>query len=75
MTKITVSVPITREHERLIKRRVESGLSATKAHAIRQALDKFLEEDWLESLRRAEADAEEGRIYFGDIDRLAKKVR
>ncbi|OHA91326.1 MAG: hypothetical protein A2758_02605 [Candidatus Zambryskibacteria bacterium RIFCSPHIGHO2_01_FULL_49_18] len=75
MTKnVTISVPITKDQEQFIERRVESGLSANKAHAVRQALEVLREEDWRESLRRAEDDVRAGRIYYGDLDKLSRKL-
>ena len=72
---ITISVPITKEQEQFIEERVQSGLSANKAHAVRQALETLKQEDWRESLRRAEDDVRSGRIYYGDLSKLAGKAR
>jgi hypothetical protein len=55
MVNITISVPITKDHDRFLKDRVKSG-----------------EEAWL-SLERARENVRAGRIYSGDLDKLAKK--
>mgnify|MGYP001562406190 FL=1 len=69
MSNITISVPITKEQERFIKERVRSGVSANKAHAIRQALDKLSEEEAIKAVLEA---ADEPTVR-GDLRDLLKK--
>ena len=69
MSNITISVPITREQERFIKERVRSGVSANKAHAIRQALDKLSEEEAISAVLEA---ARESTVR-GDLRQLLKE--
>lgn len=75
MSNITISVPITAEQAHFIRERVKSGVSANKAHAVRQALDILKEEEIMASLERSEADIRAGRVYFGDLDEIAKKFQ
>lgn len=75
MNHITISVPITKEQEHFLKERVKSGVSANKAHAVCQALDRLSEDDVFASLARADADVKAGRIYHGDLDMLVKKLK
>lgn len=75
MSHITISVPITAEQAHFIKERVKSGVSANKAHAVRQALDVLKEEEIMASLERSKADVRAGRIYYGDLDKLVKKLK
>lgn len=69
MSNITISVPITKEQERFIKERVRSGVSANKAHAIRQALDKLLEEEAIKAVLEASNEP----AVKGDLRKLSKK--
>ena len=69
MSNVTISVPITKEQERFIKERVRSGISANKAHAIRQALDKLSEEEAINAVLEA---AREPTIR-GDLRQLLKE--
>ena len=69
----TISVPITGEQEKFINDLVKSGKAANKAHAMRRALDLLAEEGAIGAVREAERDIKEGRVYRGDLRKLAKK--
>ncbi len=69
----TISVPITPEQKRFIAARVKSGKAANTAHAVRQALMLLEEEEALASIERGLADIRAGRVYYGDLRKLAKK--
>ena len=69
MSNITISVPITKEQERFIKERVRSGVSANKAHAIRQALDKLSEEEAINMVLKAASEP----TVRGDLRELLEK--
>ena len=69
----TISVPITGEQEKFINDLVKSGKAANKAHAMRRALDLLAEEEAIGAVREAERDIKEGRVYRGDLRKLAKK--
>jgi len=70
----TISVPITGEQEKFIDDFVKSGKAANKAHAVRYAIQRLSEEEAVESVLRAEQDVKEGRVFYGDLDKLAKKM-
>ena len=72
---VTLSVPITPQQERFIKGLVKSGRAANKAHAVRLGLDALAEDELFFSLQRSLKDAREGRVFRGDLDTLAKKLR
>lgn len=71
----TISVPITGEQEKFINDLVKSGKAANKAHAVRQAIDLFAEEEAIASVRRGLEDVRAGRVYYGNLRTLAKKFR
>ncbi len=70
----TLSIPITSEQERFINNLVKSGKAANKAHAVRYALQRLAEEEAIESVLRAEQDIKEGRVFYGDLNKIAKKL-
>lgn len=72
---VTISVPITPKQEKFIKELVKSGRAANKAHAVRLGIDALAEDEVYLSLRRSLQDAKEGRVFYGDLDELAKKLR
>lgn len=69
----TISVPITGEQEKFINDLIKSGKAANKAHAVRYALDKMAEDEAVSSLERGLADVRAGRVYYGDLRKLAKR--
>lgn len=71
----TISVPITGEQEKFIDDMVKSGKYANKAHAVRYAIQRLAEEEAIESVLRAEQDIKEGRVFYGDLDKIVKKIR
>ncbi len=75
MSNITISVPITREQERFIKERVKSGVSANRAHVVRQALNKLSEEGAISAVLEAEQEIVEGKGLSGDLRWLLKKIK
>ncbi|CAN5156626.1 hypothetical protein BH11PAT3_BH11PAT3_3490 [soil metagenome] len=75
MSTITISVPITKEQQKFLKNRVESGTAANTAHAVRQALDMLREEELFTFLSRSKEEVRSGRILYGDLDDLAKRLK
>ncbi|PIQ66590.1 MAG: hypothetical protein COV96_00605 [Candidatus Zambryskibacteria bacterium CG11_big_fil_rev_8_21_14_0_20_42_18] len=75
MSNITISVPITKEQERFIKERVKSGVSANRAHVVRQALNRLSEEEAVNAVLEAEQEIVEGKGLRGDLRELLKKIR
>lgn len=75
MSNVTISVPITKEQESFIKERVKSGVSANRAHAIRQALDKLSEEEAINMVLEAEQEISEGKGLRGNLRELLKTIK
>jgi len=75
MSNVTISVPITKEQERFIKERVKSGVSANKAHVVRQALSKLSEEEAISAVLEAEQEITQGMGLRGDLRELLKKIK
>ena len=71
----TISVPITSKQEKFIKELVKSGRAANKAHAVRMGIDALAEDETFSSLKRSLQEAREGKVLYGDLDELAKKIR
>lgn len=70
----TLSIPITSEQERFINTLVKSGKAASKAHAVRYALQRLAEEEAVNAVLQAEREIDEGRGLRGDLKKLLKKV-
>ncbi len=72
---VTISVPITPKQEKFIKELVKSGRAANKAHAVRLSIDALAEDATFASLQRSLQESREGKVLYGDLDDLAKKIR
>ena len=66
----TVSVPLPDEFIRQIEMLIAQGIAANKADAIRKAVQKYLEDQAVEAVLRAD---KEPRLE-GDLDELAAKI-
>jgi Arc/MetJ-type ribon-helix-helix transcriptional regulator len=69
-----ITVPVSDVQLGIINDMVKSGRAATKAHAMRMAIDLLAREEALERIRRGRKDIREGRGLAGDLDELAKMV-
>ena len=71
----TLSVPISPKSERFIASLVKSGKAASKAHAVRQALEWYAEEETVKDILEAEMDIKAGRVFRGDLREILKKFK
>lgn len=69
----TLSVPINEEQEKFIESLVKSGKAANKAHAVRQALKWYAEEEAVKAVLDAQHDIRGGRVLHGDLKEILKK--
>lgn len=69
-----ITVPVSDKQRATIEHMVSSGRAATKAHAIRMAIDLLAREDALASIRRGQREIREGKTLRGDLDTLAKQI-
>jgi len=71
----TLSVPLPPHMVEYIENEVRIGNYANKAQLVRKALEKFREDEAIEAILRSERDVEEGRVFFGDLNKIAKKFK
>ncbi|HEY4498430.1 MAG TPA: hypothetical protein VJH94_00020 [Candidatus Paceibacterota bacterium] len=69
----TLSVPLTPKLEEFIDSLVKSGKAANKAHAVRQALEWYQEEELIKEILESERDIKADRVFRGDLRKLMKK--
>jgi Arc/MetJ-type ribon-helix-helix transcriptional regulator len=69
-----MTVPVSDVQKNVIDQMVESGRAASKAHAIRMAIDLLAREEALEAIRLGRREAREGKLLSGDLDELAKLI-
>ncbi len=68
----TISIPISTELNEYINEQVRLGKASSKAELIRRALTQFKQEDFLNTIRQAEQEVRDGKVFTGDLDKLAK---
>ncbi len=68
-----VTVPINDELEAFILDQMTKGFS-TKTDVVRFALHKFREDRQVVEFLEARKEVKEGKVFFGDLDELAKKI-
>lgn len=70
----TLSVPISAELESYIAERIKNGDAPNKAFVVRQALMRMREEESVARLLLSQKEARSGRVFRGDLDKLAKAI-
>lgn len=70
----TLSVPLTSELENFINSMVQSGRAANKADVVRKALVKMSEDEAVAAVLQSEKDAEDGKVFYGDLRKLMKEL-
>ena len=71
----TLSVPLTPQLEEMINRMVKSGYADNKASVVRKALRNLSEQKAIATVLEGEKDIREGRVFYGDLKKIAKKFR
>ncbi len=68
----TISIPINDGLNNFIDEQVRLGNASSKAELIRRIIIKYKEEVFMKSLQEAEEDVRMGRVFTGDLDKLAE---
>jgi len=69
----TLSVPLPIHIEEAMSQMVKRGLGSTKASIAREAITKFIEDEAVFAVLRAEQEIREGKIVRGDLRKILKK--
>lgn len=69
-----MTVPVSDKQKHTIDQMVKSGRAATKAHAIRMAIDLLAREEALAAIRRGQDEIRHKKTLRGDLDALAKRI-
>ena len=68
----TITVPLNSELNNFINEQVKLGRISSKAELVRQAIIKFKENQFINEILQAKQEAREGKLFKGDLDKLAK---
>jgi len=67
----TISIPLNNELNSYIDEQVRIGNASSKADLIRRAIIKFKQDEFIKSIKEAREDVRKGRVFRGDLDKLA----
>ena len=68
----TISIPITSELNEFINEQIRLGKASSKAEFIRRAIKRFKEEEFIRDILEAQQDVKNGRVFRGNLDKLAE---
>lgn len=71
----TLSVPIPPRMEEAIENLIRQGIASNKADAVRRALNSYIEEQVIKEVLEAQREVAAGKVFYGDLHKLAKKFK
>ncbi|OGG47359.1 hypothetical protein A2671_02280 [Candidatus Kaiserbacteria bacterium RIFCSPHIGHO2_01_FULL_49_13] len=71
----TISVPLNSKQTETLEYLVKQRVGANRADVMRKALEKLSEEEAVQMVLRAQKEMGEGKVLYGDLRELAKKIR
>lgn len=69
-----ITVPVNDKQQAIITNMVKSGRAATKAHAVRMAIDLLAREEALDMIRSGMEEVRAGKTLKGDLRKLASMI-
>jgi len=70
----TLSIPLPANLQEFVERSVKEGFAPTKAEVVRKAIKRLAEERAINDVLEAQREVKEGKVLYGDLDELAKKI-
>ncbi len=70
----TLSIPIPPRLEEALAMLIKGGYGSNKAEIVRRALDRFIEDEAVFAVIRAEQEVAEGKVLRGDLRKLIKRT-
>ena len=70
----TLSIPVTQEQETFIKTMIKRGFANNKAEVVRQALNRFAEDQAVEAVLRSQQEFRDGKELRGNVRELLKRI-
>ncbi len=70
----TISVPLTAELNEFVANAVRRGDASNKADVIRRALKRYAEDEAVLSVMRSKREAREGKVVYGDLKKILRKM-
>ncbi len=71
----TLSISITAKQEAFIAAYIKAGNANNKVEVVHKALDHFAEDEAVNAVLQAESELGEGKVLYGDLRELAKKIK
>lgn len=70
----TISVPLPAALNNYVTKAVRRGEASTKAALIRRALQRYAEDEAVQAVLRAHQEVREGKVVYGDLHKILKKM-
>lgn len=71
----TISVPLPIHLIEFIEQEVKMGNYNNKAALVRKAVAKLQEDALVEAVLQSEKEVAEGKVFYGDLKKIAKKFK
>jgi hypothetical protein len=71
---MATSVTLTKEQEKFLDDQIEAGHFSSRSEILRQAINKYIEECEVSELLKSIKQADAGKIFYGDLDKLSKAI-
>lgn len=68
----TITVPLSNSLDEFIEEQVRLGNAGSKAELVRRAIQRFKEEEFIQSVLKAKQEIRDGKGLKGELDELVK---
>lgn len=70
----TISVPLPTALDKYVTNAVRRGDAASKADFVCRALKRYAEDEAINAVLRSQQEMREGKIIYGDLRKILKKI-
>ncbi len=69
-----ISIPLSAKLLEAVEKRVHDGYEESKSSLVRKAIEKYLEDKFVEEILLARREVKEGKTLKGDLKELLKRI-
>lgn len=69
-----ISVPLPTKLLEAVEERVRSGREESRSSLVRRAVEKYLDDQFVQDILLARKEVAEGKVVRGDLRKLLKKI-
>lgn len=68
----TLLIPVTSEMSQKIDQLIQLGVASNKTDLVRKAIDKFIADEAVKVVLKADQEVKDKKVFHGNLDDLAK---